>query len=599
MKFRTCASLLLVLICNSAFSQLRVATWNISNYGGGRTADIQTAVYTSFSGRTMAPDIILCQEFQTAAAITSFKSALNTAPGSPGDWDAAPFVSGPDTNSAFFYRTTKVTFLGTTVVSVGGSVPAPPRTILRYDVRLIGYTSAGATLACYSTHMKAQDSGTSDDETQRLTEATNIRNNAATLPAGWHFLLGGDLNIYTSTEAAYQKLVASEANNLGRLFDPIKSPANWNNSLSWRFIHTQDPTGNGGMDDRFDQILLSANLIDGTAFEYLGNPNIPYSTTTWNDANHSYRCWGNDGTSYNLAMTIAGNAMVGATIAQALANCATTAGGHLPVFLDLRVPPVVGTSGTTSFGKVALGSFAELLLTVSNAGNTAKWTANGISTLTYALSVSGSVSGPIGNYAAAAGASGNVHSILLNTSSAGVKSGSVTLTSNDPDTPSKVVSYSGEVFQYVVPTFMIIGPGLQIGGDIGKLASSDDQKLPLQVNLSAEEAGDPITVVLEATSPVQSPFRIEFQYETAVEIDGVERRLALYDWTTGLYVPVDTRFASLNDSSFVIAAPGLQSRFVENGTKRIRARISFEAVAAEVDIAWKAWIDQAVWRITP
>ncbi len=592
------AILFCTFACKTAFPQLRVATWNISNYAGGRTADIQTSVYGSFSGRSMSPDIIIGQEFQSSSAITSFKTALNTAPGSPADWEAAPFVSGPDTVSAFFYRTSKCSFLGTTVVSVGGSAPNPPRTILRYDVRLVGYTSPGATLACYSTHMKAQETG-STDETQRLNEATNIRNNAATLPTGWHFLIAGDLNIQTSTEAAYQKLVGSEANNLGRVFDPIKSPGSWNNNSSWQFIHTQDPTGAGGMDDRFDQILVSANLIDNSSFEYLGNATLAYSTSTWNDTNHSYRCWGNDGTSFNIAMTITGNTMVGATIAQALANCATTAGGHLPVFLDLRVPPVVGTSGAVNFGKVALGTFSELLLTVNNSANLSKWTVNGISNLNYTLSTSGSVSGPSGNYSSNAGSSGNIHSILLDTTNAGQKSGVVSIISNDPDLPSKAINYSGEVYQFVDPSSMSIQPGILLAGTLNNLFSSDNLYLLLQINPAAEETGDPITLDLEAVCPVNNPFRIEFQYETAVEIDGIQRKLSLFDWTQLQYVSADSRVASVSDSSYVVPAPGQQSRFVHPVTRKMLARVSFELVSADSDLLWKAWIDQAVWRITP
>ncbi|MEL6740898.1 MAG: hypothetical protein AAFP26_09625, partial [Planctomycetota bacterium] len=46
----------------SASDGLRVAAWNISNYTGGNTAQVQTAVYASFEGRSLAPDVLLLQE---------------------------------------------------------------------------------------------------------------------------------------------------------------------------------------------------------------------------------------------------------------------------------------------------------------------------------------------------------------------------------------------------------------------------------------------------------------------------------------------------------------------------------------------------------
>ncbi|MFH0982388.1 MAG: hypothetical protein V2A79_12725 [Planctomycetota bacterium] len=317
--------------------QLRIANWNVTNYSSGRVSEFQTAIYGVYLSRSMAPDILIGQEFTSAAGVTNFLNILNTASGSPGDWAAAGFIDGPDTDNAFFYRTTKVDLLASTVISYGGLSPSPPRNTLRYDVRLDGFASPEATVAIYSSHMKSGD--TPDDLARRLLEAQRIRDNAETLTAGWHFLIGGDFNIPTSTENAYQELVGSQADNSGRFFDPINTPGYWQNNCDFRFVHTQDPAcpPSGGMDDRFDQILVSASLKDTAGFDYVGNATIPYSTTTWNDPNHSYRSWGNDGTSCNACLTTVGNTMVGQTIAEALEAAALT-GGHLPVFADFTLP---------------------------------------------------------------------------------------------------------------------------------------------------------------------------------------------------------------------------------------------------------------------
>ena len=333
------AGIALLAQATSAQTQLRVATWNVTNYSGGRTADFQTAIFDEFQGRSMTPDIIIGQEFLSASAVSAFVTILNTAPASTGDWTAADFVNGPDSDSAFFFRTTQVELAtdlsanGVTVVAVGGLTPNHPRNIMRYDVVLAPNTAAEARLAIYSSHMKSGT--TQDDLDRRLLEAQRIRDDAETLPAGWHFLLGGDFNIQASSQDAYKELVLSQVNNDGRFFDPIKSPGTWNNNTFFRYIHTQDPAT--AMDDRLDQILVSASLIDGLDVDYVGDASIAYNTTTWDDANHSYRCWGNDGTSFNAPITTTGNTMVGATIAQALIDSAV-GGGHLPVYLDLSIP---------------------------------------------------------------------------------------------------------------------------------------------------------------------------------------------------------------------------------------------------------------------
>lgn len=387
LKKRTYPLLLAVIALFPAIAaaQLRVATWNVTNYSGGRWDEFQTAIYGEYQGRSLTPDVLVAQEFIHAAAMLEFRSLLNSVPGGPNDWAVAPFINGPDTDSVIFYRTSKVDFLGYAVVAEGGPAPNHPRNIMRYNVRLKGYTSDATVLACYSSHMKSGTSG--DDQARRLLEAQRIRADAESLNPQWCFLLGADLNIQSSSQLAYQELIGSQPNNDGRFFDPISRPGSWNNNYIYSILHTQDPAGDGGMDDRFDQVLVCAGLLNGEGFDYVGDPSIPYSLSTWNDPNHSYRAWGNDGTSFDTTLTIAGNQMVGATIAQALVDTALT-GGHLPVFLDLRVPPHVGSDDLLDFGQVPQGSVAEQVLCVWNAGDAALWTQAGIADLEYSLEAS-------------------------------------------------------------------------------------------------------------------------------------------------------------------------------------------------------------------
>ncbi len=456
-----------------AHAQLRVVAWNLTNWDGtDRIADVQTAVYGSFSGRSMSPDVILAQEFETAASLTAFLNAINTAPGSPGDWAAAPFVTGPDTQSVCVFRTSKATLVGnrTWTIALGSSSTSDqPRHTYRYDIRPVGYSAAAATIAMYNVHLKAGSAST--DNARRLVETQRIRDNAEGVdtngpgtgkPAGYQFLVGGDFNTQSSSQTAYVELVGSQANNAGRFFDPIATPGSWNGNGTFRFIHTQDPSGLGGMDDRHDQLLLNAGLIDGQGLDYIGNPATPFSTTTWNDPNHSYRCWGNDGSSFNTSLTTTGNAQVGPAIAQALRNCATTSGGHLPVFLDLRVPAKVGAPASIAFGSVVRGSAASVTIQVGNAGDVAKWTVNGIATLSYSMTATTGFTVPAGTRTDAPGGTLNSHAITLDTSTVGVRNGTLTITSNDVDTPTLVIPITATVVAPNQPPAANAGPDQQV-----------------------------------------------------------------------------------------------------------------------------------------
>ncbi|MCK4342865.1 MAG: hypothetical protein KAY37_14200 [Phycisphaerae bacterium] len=435
---------LVLLAAGSAWGQLRVATWNVSNYTGGRVADIQTSVYALYESRSFSPDIILGQEFFGQNAVNQFRDALNTAAGSPGDWDAV-YVDGDggSEGNVLFYRTSRVNYLSNWVASPS-SLPAGPRKVICYKVRLQGYTTNRANLYCYNSHMKAGNGG--DDKARRLAEAENIRDNAETVinPA-YHFLLGADLNMYTSSEAAYQELTGSQPNNDGRFFDPINTPGYWHDNSYYRFVHTQDPATTYGMDDRYDQMLVSQTLVDGEGFEYIGNPAIPYSTTTWDDPNHSRRCWGNDGTSFNQPLTTTGNTMVGEAIAQALKDLATTAGGHLPVYLDLRVPARIGADESLYFGQVEQGASAEELLAVWNAGDVTLWGVSGLADLSYSFSASTGFTAPDGTYVSSPGGPTEHYTITMDTSTPGVKTGTLTINATGADETSRVLQLTGEV----------------------------------------------------------------------------------------------------------------------------------------------------------
>ncbi|HYE61793.1 MAG TPA: PKD domain-containing protein [Phycisphaerales bacterium] len=460
------SAVVLAALAGGAQAQLRVANWNISFYDGtDRAAAIQTAVYGVFNGKSMAPDVFSVQEVSTAGALSTLVNVLNSAPGSPGDWAAAPFIDGPDSESVLLYRTSKVDLLNTEVIALGSTASTnQPRNTYRYDLRAKGYTTTSATFAVYSVHMKAGD--TSSDNARRLVESTNIRDNASgmdtngagtALPAGYHYILAGDMNMQNAGQSSYQELISGVGGNAGRFYDPICRPGiyytpgsgtdagNWNNNAAFQMIHTQDPATSAGMDDRHDQILLGGSLVDGVGMDYIGNPTQRWNLNTFADPNHSYRCWGNDGTTFNAMLRTTGNAHVGATIAQALIDAATTSGGHLPVFLDLRVPAKVSTPVSVNFGTVVQGSTAQQSVSIGNGGNTALWTANGIASLSYTLTASGGFTAPGGTFNDAPGGGLNAHTVSMNTATVGPKNGTITINATGADVPSVVVNVTGTV----------------------------------------------------------------------------------------------------------------------------------------------------------
>ena len=292
---------------------LRIATYNLLNFPGSDPAS--RIPYFRTVVQTMKPDILVVQEMLSQSGVTSFlNEVMNQF--QPGAYDAVTFHDGPDTDNSMFFRTDKVTSVD------ANYLPTSPRHIAEYIVNPAGTSEQ---LRIYSIHFKAGQT----DTLARLTEATYLRNYLNNLPTGSQFIILGDYNIYRSDEPAFQKFLADEGNNNGRVRDPLNAVGVWNN-YTFRFIHTQSTRvrsfgggATGGLDDRFDMILPSYSLDDNMILS-------------------SYTAYGNDGNHYNDSI----NRLPNAAVPDSVANALHYAADHIPVFADFYFGGITDVSAT-------------------------------------------------------------------------------------------------------------------------------------------------------------------------------------------------------------------------------------------------------------
>jgi len=113
-----------------------------------------------------------------------------------------------------------------------------------------------------------------------------------------YVLFAGDFNFYTSSEPGYQKILSLE--NAIQMVDPINTLGSWNNNANFKHIHTQSTrvsnsgfgTGanagaSGGMDDRFDFIMMSNNFNTSSDFYYVED---------------TYKAYGNNGNCFDKSI---------------------------------------------------------------------------------------------------------------------------------------------------------------------------------------------------------------------------------------------------------------------------------------------------------
>ena len=552
----------IVLLCAAALlasaapaHALRVATWNLLQYGyNNSTAGItprQADFRTVMAG--LDPDVLIVQEMDMAAARDSFlTNVLDVV--EPGQWTGSPWVNVTTGEGMVVYWKPAVV----SVVSVSAVNPPATRYVLQCLVKPVGYLTNPGWFRLYSIHLKAGGPATADS-TQRRIECTNIRSsilNPDQPVAGPNFLIGGDSNLYGAYEGGYLRLTESQTNNYGRCKDYLLMPGNWHENSGYLLYHTQCTCNStclttipgvsfsgGGLDDRFDWLMSSYSGQDGQGLEVAG-----------------YNTYGNDGAHYNTDINAGGfNYAVGYTIATALHNTSD----HIPVVAILRLPAKISAASQVDFGTVIAGATAESPLGVSNiAPLPIGYTASGSLPLTlpgdslrYSLAPPAEFTAPAGNFVQAAGAAATIQTLGMSTASAGVKSGTLTVATNDPDTLSKSVLLSGTVLRHAaasLDSLSVVQAGTLDFGDRLLAAFADTTVRVFDQAYDALQAR--LAVNAGAISGGDGHFSIVGDFHSAL-VAGTPAAYAVHFDTTG--VRMDSTYeATLTLSSADEALPG-------------------------------------------
>lgn len=221
--------------------------------------------------------------------------------------------------NCIFYNSTKLTLTG------HHTAQTYTRDVDVYDFTFKNDDSGKIQLTCVIAHLKA---GTgSDNESKRKMMAENTMRYLEANYRERNVLIMGDFNLYTSSEPAYQALTNQSTYPNSFFIDPLYpyGVGAWNSNYNYKDYHTQsthkDNDSNchssGGMDDRFDFILMSENIYGGRdGIRYIGG---------------SYNALGNDGNRYNKSINYPVNQAVSQAVADALYNNSD----HIPVTMEL------------------------------------------------------------------------------------------------------------------------------------------------------------------------------------------------------------------------------------------------------------------------
>ena len=324
--------LFICFITTFSYSQsdevITVTSYNLLNFPNGRndcgaTFNVPER-YDSLRKivEYIQPDVFVACEIQTGAGADSILTRSFNVNGQS-NFAMATYhnnTSGAnDLQNSMYYNTEKLVLLYQDIIQT--NVRDVDHYVLYVKDPNLGTHKDTAFMEVYMCHLKAGSS--SADQAVRNQEAILIRDFINTRPPNRHHFLCGDLNTYRSTEACYQTLTNS---GVYPLKDPINSPGNWTNNGSFSSIHTQSPRtseslscgSSGGMDDRFDHILVSNSVL-------IGHDSLKYVPG-------SYRAIGNDGGYFNQNLLSGTNSLYPQSLVRALYYTSD----HLPVSMQVR-----------------------------------------------------------------------------------------------------------------------------------------------------------------------------------------------------------------------------------------------------------------------
>ena len=177
---------------------------------------------------------------------------------------------------------------------------------------------------CVVAHLKA---GSYDsDAGKRKVMAQNTMDYIAAHDPDENYLLMGDFNVYSPKEGAFQEFTNYRVAAV-RFSDPPNQVGEWHNNPDYALYQSQSthynsngcPSG-GGLDDRFDFILISNNVKQG-------NKKVKYVPG-------SFHVVGQDGKHFNKALL---DDPVNTTVPKNVLNALYYNSDHLPVTLKVTV----------------------------------------------------------------------------------------------------------------------------------------------------------------------------------------------------------------------------------------------------------------------
>lgn len=342
---------------NFGQTRIKAMMYNVLNYSSSEVSQNKTPYLITVLDEVHPDLLMVCELVDETGSNYLFENAIIPH---NSNFEKATFEEnqsgGSDLQQMVYYNTEKL------ILEESRVITADTRDINQYTFK-INTENANTNpifLEVFVTHLKA--SSGYNNRQRRLNSIQSFIDFTDQIPSNRHVLFAGDFNFYTSNEQGYQYLI-DDINPIV-FIDPIDRPAPpfpddginyydnydstyfWNNS-SFADIHSQstrtsnsglidDSGSTGGLDDRFDFIMMSENFNTSSNLYYIDG---------------SYQSIGNNGNCYNSFIS---NENCNGIYSQTLRNALIEFSDHLPIVMEIETPQ--NTLSTDSYSQICFFS---------------------------------------------------------------------------------------------------------------------------------------------------------------------------------------------------------------------------------------------------
>jgi glucose/arabinose dehydrogenase len=147
----------------------------------------------------------------------------------------------------------------------------------------------------------------------------------------------------------------------------------------------------------------------------------------------------------------------------------------------------------------------------------------------------------------------------------------------------------------VAPTSLSMVKGSILSGGLGSVLFSDNAWLVTRPGVVFTTQEPPIQVAFESTSPFASPTNLKFSIEGHASTNNIAQGVQLFNFDTNQYETLDTRTATMTDSTTTVEITSNIGRFIGPDNK-LRAKMTYRAQGPVFTWPYTSSIDRVWWH---